>query len=262
MMQFTTSFIQITKSKLSYAAAIVSLISCAISPVNAQVTEGVINGDNLVTINGIPWAADGWRFSKVLEIQRDSIDSTVVGRVVLDRHGEDSQPILGIRSPFAAPRPGRAVLVSAWSSNNDGCSVELILQIATTPDQVNNVNLITPTRLDMMINGQRITLNAVEDAPGVVDRSASFPYVYSTTVNNQNNERVSVNLPGVWVMARHLFVIDADVARALSNAPAQDIPIRITLRNLSPVTIPIGENTVERWSRVYSYNPSCTPVSS
>jgi len=218
--------------------------------------EGVINGDQLVTINGIAWAADGWPFSKVLGIQRDSIDSTIVGRVVLDRHGIDSQPILGIRSPFAGPRPGRLVFVSLWSSNERGCAAELIIQIATTPEgAASDASLYIPTQMEMVINGQRITLPAASNVSGV-GRAQTFRYTYS---QYDTASETSVNYPGVAQMARHIFPISAEQARILREAPAEDIAVRVTLENRSPITIPIGDRTVERWSSVYSYNPACAP---
>jgi hypothetical protein len=217
--------------------------------------EGVINNDRLVTVNGIPWAAAGWRFSRLFAIERDSIDSTIIGRVVLDRHGEDNQPILGIREPFAGPRPGRVVFVSGWGSNDDGCFVELMIQVARTLDERVDPRLIVPTQLDMMVNGQRLTLTATT-APDV-QRYGMFPYNYVQPVN-RGGEWVSVNLQGVWSMSRHVFVLNARQAQILSSAPAQNVPIRITLANLSPITFPIGKGTVERWSGAYGFNPACT----
>lgn len=218
--------------------------------------EGTINGDDLVTINGIPWAGNGWPFSKVLEIQRDSIDSTIVGRVVLDRHGEDGQPEYGIRSPFIAPEPGRGVIVSNWGSNNSGCFVELIIQIAPSETQRIDPRLVVPTQIDMVINGQRLTLKAV-DSSGA-NRYGTFPYTYSSLVQ-KDGKQVSVSLQGVWTISRHLFALNASNAKLLSNAPSQNTRMRITLANLSPITIPIGKGTVERWSSVYGFNTSCTP---
>lgn len=217
--------------------------------------EGSINADDLVTINGIPWAAKGWPFSKVLETQRDSIDSTIVGRVVLDRHGEDSEPEYGIlRDPFASPKPGRVIVVSNWGSNNSGCFVEMILQVATRDDQTVDPKSIVPTQLDMMINKQRVTLKAV-DAPGI-DRYGSFKYKYTKSVK-RGEKMVSVTLDGVWSLSRHLFAVNASQAKLLSSAPSQKMPVRMTLANRSPVTIPIGKGTVERWPSVYGFNSAC-----
>jgi len=218
--------------------------------------EGTINGDQLVTINGIPWAWNGWPFSKVLEIQRDSIDPTIVGKVVLDRHGVDAQPEYGIRSPFVAPEPGRVVLVSNWGSNNSGCFLELIIQVATSADRRIDPRLIVPTQVDMVINGQRLTVNAV-NSPGA-NRYGSFPYTYSLSVQ-KNNQQVSQTLRGIWTMSRHIFALNAPQAKLLGNAPAQNIPLRVTLANRSPITIPIGKGTVERWPSVYGFNAACTP---
>lgn len=224
------------------------------SSVNIDISvEGYINADGLVTINGLVWAAANWTFSKVLAIQRDSIDPTIVGLTVLDRHGLDDSPLL--KDPFSAPRPGRAVLVSSWGSRDNLCAVELIIQVATTPESAPDASLIVPTRIEAFINGERITLDAAENSPGA-DRSFANSYTY--TVWDSERE-VYVEYPGVWVMARHLFQVNADQARMLSNAPAETIPIRVTLRNRSPITIPIGRGTVERWPSVFGYNPSCSP---
>jgi hypothetical protein len=213
--------------------------------------EGIINGDTLNTINGIPWAANGWTFSKILAVQRDSIDATIVGRVVLDRHGEDADPVYGIRSPFVAPRPGRAVLISGWGNKDKNCFVEMIIQAATTADRRVDPSLIVPTKIEMVINSQRVALTPV-NSPGA-DRHLSFRYTYSLT-QEQNNQSVTVERPGVWIMSRHLFLLNASQARILGNAPAQNVPIRVTLANRSPITVPIGRGTVERWSDVYGSN--------
>lgn len=221
--------------------------------------EGFMNGDSLVTINGVPWAANDWPYSEVLATQINSVDTSLDGLVVLDRHGIDTQPFLGIKQPFAGPEPGRFVAISNWGSKDDGCYVELIFQIATTPNSINDASLLIPTNIAMVINGEPIDLEAFGGGDNTsVGRYFSFPYTY-TVLESQNDELVNVEYPGVWIMARHLFLINAEQARILRSAPPQETRIRVTLRNRSPINIPIGNRTVERWSSVYSYNPSCRP---
>jgi len=90
--------------------------------------------DDLDTVFGLPWAADNWPFGQVIEIQRNSVDPIVVGRIVLDRHGLDPAPL--IKAPFASPYPDRVVLISGWASLTDGCLAELVIQVAVAEDEL------------------------------------------------------------------------------------------------------------------------------
>lgn len=132
----------------------------------------------------------------------------------------------------------------------------MIIQISPSADQRIDPRLIVPTQVDMVINGQRLTLNAVNSTSA--NRYGSVPYTYSSLVQ-KDDKQVSVTLQGVWTMSRHIFALNASQAKILSSAPVQNTPIRVTLTNLSPITIPIGKGTVDRWSSVYGFNASCTP---
>ncbi|MGB6016424.1 MAG: hypothetical protein WBG32_16950, partial [Nodosilinea sp.] len=125
--------------------------------------ETRMNGDSLVSVS-LPWAASRWPFNQVVELQRNSIDSTVMGRVVFDRHGIDENPVLGlVRAPFASPYPGRLVFVSTWGSQNNGCYMELVLQLAAAR-AIQNTQMVVPTEVMLNIGGQVVTLQAQSSA--------------------------------------------------------------------------------------------------
>jgi hypothetical protein len=227
-----------------------------------SVVEESMNQDDLTTVFGLPWAASDWDFSRVIEVQRSSIDSTVVGRVVLDRHGiDDSEDFIRnpfsafINTPFAAPLPGRIVLISSWGSLDEGCYAELFFQVASGANQ-GDASRIIPTQVEMNINGQIITLQAQSDR--AARYSDPIPFNYTDYVL-QNGESVPIPSNGTWYAARHLFQVDANTAQILSNAPDEDIDVRVVLRSGQPITYEIGDGTVRRWRDVFSYNPSCRP---
>lgn len=230
----------------------------------AQEIEANMTEDELITIFGIPWAARGWRFSRIVEV-RDSLDGSPIGRVVLDRHGEDrsgsvlNDPFAGIiRDPFASPLPGRVVMVSAWGSNTRGCYVELLL-LAALDNRPGNAARIIPTSMEMSINGQRINLQPQSNQGARY--SDPLPFRYSDYVT-RNGNRVEVPSQGYWYVGRHLFSVDARTANLLSSAPDENVNVRITLNaDNRPIIAPIGNGTVQRWKHAYSANPSCSSIS-
>lgn len=227
------------------------------SPTLAQPAEVRMSGDDINTVFGLPWAANDWPFSQVIEVQRNSIDPTLVGRIIFDRHGLDTNPL--IQAPFAAPRPGRVVLISAWGSSDAGCYAELVIQSAVEGNQPgSSINI--PTQIDMNVGGQVITLQAQADS---AQYSNARSFQYSETVwNDARDEYVSVDRSGVWYTARHLFRISEQAASVLSSAPNANVPIRVTLSNRQPFTYEIGSGTAQRWRSVFSHNPSCAGSSS
>lgn len=219
--------------------------------------EVQMSGDDLNTIFGLPWAADDWPFGKTIQVQRNSIDPTVVGHLVLDRHGVDSAVL--IKAPFAGPRPGRVVLISGWQSFDGGCVAELIIQVAVEPSQL-DASVLIPTEIAMNVNGQVVTLPSLPDEVSYSDATA---FEYSETVwDDAADEYVTLNKPGVWYTARHLFRISEANAAILRQAPAEDTTLRVVLNNRQPFTYTIGESTTERWDDVFSFNPSCDRLTS
>lgn len=212
--------------------------------------EVSLSGDSLVSL-AFPWAGNGLPFSQVVEIQRNSIDPTVVGRMVFDRHGLDSNPVLGlVQAPFASPYPGRMVLISQWGSNNAGCYMEMVLQLGVA-GAMQNSQMLIPTEVMLNVGGQVVTLQA-QRSEAQFANAQSFQYSEYDSSTSSN-----VNKTGVWYTGRHLFRISASDAAILSNASAQNVPIRVVLNDRLPITYELGSGTVQRWRSVFNYNPSC-----
>lgn len=245
------------KRTFSLLGVIASLSVINLSGASAQNPAEVrMSFDDLDTVFGLPWAADNWPFGQVIEIQRNSVDPTVVGRIVLDRHGLDADPL--IKAPFASPYPGRVVLISGWASLTGGCLAELVIQVAVAEDEL-DASVLIPTEMSMNINGQVITLPSLEDSASYSDVTA-FNYV-ETVWDESTEEYVNIDKVGVWYTARHLFSISAANAAVLSQATAENTDLRIVLSNRRPFTYPIGESTTGRWRNVFSFNPSCSGTS-
>lgn len=209
-----------------------------------------LSGDSLVSL-AFPWAGSGLPFSQVVEIQRNSIDPTVVGRMVFDRHGVDGNPVLGlVQAPFASPYPGRMVLISQWGSNNAGCYMEMVLQLGAV-GAIQNSQMLIPTEVMLNVGGQVVTLQS-QRSEAQFSSAQSFQYSeYDSSTDSR------VDKTGVWYTGRHLFRISASDAAILSNASAQNVPIRVVLNDRLPITYELGSGTVQRWRSVFSYNPSC-----
>lgn len=212
------------------------------------IVEKTIAEDRLATQGGMPWGGDDLPYSQVVEIQDGLIDAPV-GRVVLDRHGEEAEDVdldnlIGslFNDVFSAPRPGSAVFISLWGSKVEGCFAELIVQVA--PDQQIDPQNLIATSMEVGVNGQIIRLLPQETDPKV----GSFNYTYLS------NEQ---QLNGIWYMSRQLFVVDETIANILRSAPEEEIKARINLANNSSILFPIGKKTVERWKHTYGFNPAC-----
>lgn len=219
-----------------------------------KASEASIDEDSLNTVSGLPWGAHGWSFSKVTEV-KDTLGGTVVGRVVIDRHGIDHSNSGGLsglfKNPFSGPAPGKILFVSLWGSKIEGCYAELIIQAATTSGKDNEAitRAIVPEKMEIGIKGQVVELDSQPESSG---KRFSQDYTYTTYENNTQLQH-----PGTWYMTRNLFVIDSNVASILSNAPREKVKVRVTLANNDTEIFPIGEKTVGRWKDAYSFNPSC-----
>lgn len=210
--------------------------------------EASIDQDNLNTRGGVRWGGGNWPYSKVTEV-KDSLVGTVVGRVVLDRHGVDRSYMSGfINSPFTSPEPVKLVFITLWGSNAQGCFAELLFQYATTSggDIEEITKSIVPKTLEIGINRQIVELPAQP-----FDKSRRFANNYVWERNNRARS-------GTWYMTRNLFSIDAPVAKVLSDAPQEEVKARITFQNDETMTFPIGGNTVARWKDSFALNPTCS----
>ncbi len=202
--------------------------------------------DDLATAGGIRWGGEKWPYSKLIEIQ-DSLVSSPVGRAIVDRHGIDkSDGSFLFKQPFSGIQPGKSVFVSLWGSKIEGCFVEMIVQVA--PKKSIKPEDIAPKLLELGINGQIVQLTPQSDSIQV----SSYNYQYE----QQNGER-RIKKSDTWHMARQIFAVDADTANILSNAPDQELKMRINFAKNSLI-IPVGQDTVYYWRDAYSFNPTCT----
>ncbi|WP_207714060.1 hypothetical protein [Scytonema sp. UIC 10036] len=247
------------QSSLWAIALLPALLNTATSSAIAQQAEASIEEDLLNTVSGFKWGGvKGWSYSKVVEI-KDGLVGTVVGKVVLDRHGDEKVsvgevnnvldiPLNFIKRPFASPLPGRWVVVSLWGSKIDGCFSELIFQIAPSGNTTSEAiaPALVPKVLELGVNNQIIEL-----VPQPTTKERSFSQNYTYTENK-------IERSSTWYMARNLFRIDSNIANILSNASGKEIRARITFANGESFIFPIGEKTVKRWKDAYSFNPSCT----
>ncbi|MDV2998307.1 MAG: hypothetical protein N4J56_008012 [Chroococcidiopsis sp. SAG 2025] len=253
---------------LTFAVILANLT--ASTTVAQQASEASMSEDDLDTINGLPWAGKKWPFSKVTNIQ-DSLAGTVLGRVVIDRHGVDKSNqklvnsnqgstnlfnltgrFIKVERPFSAPFPGRVVYVSLWGSNTRGCFAELISQYATAGDLDKEAvaQVIIPEKLEMLVNKKVVELSP---QPVTAEKQFSGNYTYSADDGGSKQT-------GTMYMARNLFAIDSNVANLLSSAQPGQVKARITMKNDEREVFPIGEDTVSRWKYTYGFNPSCKPM--
>jgi hypothetical protein len=123
------------------------VISGTISSLSYPALSGNVDlaEDKLNTEKNLRWGGEGLPFNEVVTI-RDSLVNSIVGKVVIDRYGEDNgaqqstgllsglSNALNIRAPFAGPRPGRITIVTLWGSKEEGCFVKAMIRNAPVGD--------------------------------------------------------------------------------------------------------------------------------
>ncbi|RCJ40713.1 hypothetical protein A6770_09880 [Nostoc minutum NIES-26] len=215
--------------------------------VGSAIAETSIDEDRLDTVDGMRWAGSGLPFDEVVNI-KDSLVNSALGKVVLDRHGEDRSGGL-FKSPFDSPRPGRFVLVSLWGSKIEGCFVKMIVQSAP-PDGQADLEDLVPKFIELGIGDQILQLT---QSQATKPRGFSGKYTYTVYENNTKYTRSST-----WYMTDTSFAISPDAANMLRTAPEKEIRARLTFANGDTKVFPIGKGNVRRWQEAYSFNSSCT----
>ncbi|MBD2610081.1 hypothetical protein H6G94_02135 [Nostoc punctiforme FACHB-252] len=237
-------FQRILKSSFLGLLLVAALLNLAQESVIAETSIGE---DELNTVNGMSWAGDKLPFDAVVNIQ-DSLVNSLLGKVVIERHGEDKSGGI-FKSPFDSPRPGRFVVVSLWGSKIEGCFVKIIVQSAPFNGQA-DLDELVPQLIELGIDGQILQLTP---SPNIKPRGFSGKYTYTVYENNTNYERSST-----WYMTDTSFAINADAANMLRTAPAKEVKGRLTFVNGDTKVFPIGKKNVQRWQEAYSFNNSCT----
>jgi hypothetical protein len=214
-----------------------------------------ISEEKLNTEKSLTWGAQGLPFDDVVTV-RDALVNSVVGKLVIDRHGEDNGPeqstgllsglfnAVAIRDPFAGPNPGRLTIVTLWGSKEEGCFVKAMIHNAPKSNSENAKNFV-PTKMEVGVGDRVVKLTPATKS---VSRTASGTYNYT-------KDKSELTAP--FYFAENTFAINAKVADLLRNAPAGDAKVRITFANGESKVFPIGSKNVARWRDTYGYNPNC-----
>lgn len=217
----------------------------------ASAEDGASIDEEIATSN-LHWGGSKLPYNKLADI-KDGLTTEILGKGVLDRHGIGSGMLSKIGGVFNSPQYGELVFISLWESKTKGCFVEMIVQHSPKSNQTNlgTANSMIPTLLEVGIGKEKIALLPKEKS------SISFP-PQSYSYNESTGNGYTITQTGIWYMARNLFVLDANSASILSNAPIKEVKARLTFEDGQTINIPIGEGTVKKWKDVYSFNPKCT----
>jgi hypothetical protein len=224
--------------------------------ISVPAVAGEVSEDRLNTEKALGWGGEGLPFDDSLTI-RDPLVNSVVGKVTIDRHGEDNTDqsglsgLFNIRSPFAGPMPGRMTIVTFWTSKEEGCSVKASIHDAPK-SRVSNVKDLVPLKMEVGVGSQVIKLAPIAKS---VPKYASTNYTYSATSGSSTVKRSAT-----LYFSENTFAINGKVADFLRNAPKGDAKVRITLANGDTKIFKIGEKNVARWKDTFSYNPNCNPA--
>ena len=224
--------------------------------ISGSVIAGEVSEDKLNTERALGWGGEGLPFDDSLTI-RDPLVNSIVGKVTIDRHGEDNTDqsgfmgLFNIRSPFAGPMPGRMTIVTFWSSKEEGCAVKASIHDAPK-NAIANVRDLVPMKMEIGIGSQVIKLTPIAKS---VPKAANSNYTYSVYENNTNVQKSST-----LYFSENTFAINGKVADFLRNAPEGDAKVRITLASGDTKIFPIGKKNVARWRDTFSYNPNCNPA--
>ncbi|QLE56448.1 hypothetical protein [Nostoc sp. TCL26-01] len=233
-------------SKYLKSSFVALVVMSALFSQSIAIAQTTIDEDKLDTVNGMPWGGDGLPFDKVAGI-KDALVNSSLGKVVIDRHGEDPLGTL-FQQPFNGPSPGRFVIVSFWGSKIEGCFVKMVVQKAPTNGEA-EIAEIAPKLIELGIGEQILQLNR---SPKAQVRGLKGQYTYTEYANNTKYQRSST-----WYMTDTLFDITAEAANLLRNAPAKEVKARLTFDNGDTKIIPIGSGNVKRWQEAFGFNNSC-----
>ncbi len=241
-------------SSILLSSILIPILLLNLTSVSAA--AGEVSEDRLNTDKALGWGGEGLPFDDSLTI-RDPLVNSVVGKVTIDRHGEDNtnqsglSGLFNIRSPFAGPMPGRMTIVTFWTSKEEGCSVKASIHDAPK-SRVAKVQELVPVKMEVGIGSQVIKLTPIAKS---VPKYASTNYNYSVT-----SGKSTVKRSAALYFSENTFAINGKVADFLRNAPPGEAKVRITLANGDTKLFKIGEKNVARWKDTFSYNPNCNPA--
>jgi hypothetical protein len=239
---------------ISVSAVIISGLTLSLSH---RALAGVdLPEDKLNSEQGLKWGGEGLPSDDVV-ILRDALVNSVVGKVVIDKHGEDngSEPgimsIFGIKSPFAGPNPGRLTIVTLWGSKEEGCFVKAIVHNAPKSEGGNPKGFV-PVKLEVGVGDRVVKLTPTSKGGA---KTANSTYTYTKEYTSDYKTAIKAEAPVYF--AENTFAVNAKVADLFRNAPKGDAKIRLTFANGDSKIFPVGHRNVARWRDSYDYNSSC-----
>ena len=200
--------------------------------------------DKLNTEKSLRWGGAGLPSDDIV-ILRDALVNSIVGKVVIDKHGEDNRTeestgflggllnSLTVRDPFGEPQPGRMTIVTLWGSKEEGCFVKALVHNAPKGDAVNPKGFV-PVKMEVGVGDRVIKLTPASKA---IARAAGSNYTY---VKEYTSNYTPVKAEGSLYFAENTFAVNAKVADLFRNAPKGDAKIRITFANGDTKIFPVG----------------------
>lgn len=208
--------------------------------------------EKLNTEKSLRWGGEGLPFNEVVTV-RDSLVNSIVGKLVIDRHGEDNGTqestglfsglfnALTVRAPFAGPHPGRMTIVTLWGSKEEGCFVKAMIHNAPKSEG----SSLIPVKMEVGVGSQVIKLSPASKS---VPKTANGTYTYTVD---------KIEKTGQVYFTENTFAVNAKVADLLRNAPSGDAKIRLTFDNGDTKVFAVGQKNVAQWRESYGYNSTC-----
>ena len=252
-----SKIISMLSSKLWQSVSLSALMILGLTLIvnNRALAVVELSEDQLNTEKSLKWGGEGLPFNEVVTV-RDPLVNSIVGKLVIDRHGEDNGiqdnsgilaglfNALTVRAPFAGPRPGRMTIVTLWGSKEEGCFVKALVHKSPRGGGDDSQNF-GPTKMEVGLGTQVVKLTPVAKA---VPRMATGSYTYT----DDKDEKTAA-----FYFTENTFAVNAKVADLLRNAPAGDAKIRITFANGDTKIFPVGQKNVAQWRDSYGYNATC-----
>jgi hypothetical protein len=242
-------------SKIGYSISLTALLvlGATLSSSDRVFASVEISEDKLNTEKSLQWGGAGLPFNELVTV-RDSLVNSTVGKLVIDRHGEDNGTeentgilsglfnALTVRAPFAGPNPGRMTIVTLWGSKEEGCFVKAMIHNAP---KSNGSESLVPVKMEVGVGTQVVKLTPVSKS---LPKTANGTYTYTTD---------KIERTGQVYFTENTFAVNAKVADLLRNAPSGDAKIRLTFDNGDTKVFAVGQKNVAQWRESYAYNSTC-----
>jgi hypothetical protein len=209
---------------------------------NVDIDEDKLNPDR-----GLKWGGESLPLDSLVTI-RDSLVNSSVGKLTIDRHGEDNGDGLALlfKSPFAGPRPGRMTIVTLWGSKEEGCFVKALVHSAPKSGSQDPKSMV-PVKLEIGLGTQVVKLNPIAKNAAAKLSSGSYSYQDGDVEKRAN-----------MYYTENTFAVNAKVADLFRNAPKANAKVRITFLDNSTNVFEVGSGNVSRWRDSYGFNPTCS----